>query len=655
MTEKVHYTKIIFEQLTPIHLPILSYYLWKQKEIKFFDNENFAKRKKWVKRLVKEGKLWEIPPVGYVSNECYGTALDNVEKFYKYFTDNSILAREMVKMYEDETIELAYKKEITRNLSEFYYINSYLHHEEDKLGDNERILFIPHGYKKYLRLANKVGAFYQSHKKIDIAHNLSILNSLYGFGDKVRAWLIQSGIIAFYSIKSIASRRGNGQVKEYKYAIAVRNPDYQFKFKNRSVDFILDGNEINKDNTIFILLSPAITKDNLHEIKSKNLSVIDCSSQFKLSHSLDKKEVIHILKRTLPYAVKNIFLGLFENNIVLHVNTTLLHVFFQWSFILSKINIKHFITLNDEGIDHIGRNILLNKTGAKTWYYAHSGSFGYLIVPNGSDIRNSRHWLWSFLYYDYYVSWNNEMIEYYKLHPQKINNYVSIGCIWSQSIAEIMEGKMPSQLEKEAFTNFERDQFKIASFFDGSYLPNSHSPLEDGVVFYQCILKLMEEFPNILVIVKEKKAQETVLKLYEDFGGTGDVFYEQYKPALDELRKHPRCYVTGYKGDPSEIIAMSDLTITCAFSSSTVEALCARKKAIFFDPSNRWRATHYDKIPDFVAHNYEELKCLIQKWLYETSEEEYNDYLDTYVKGKIDPYLDGKAITRFRQLLGRQV
>ena len=58
-----------------------------------------------------------------------------------------------------------------------------------------------------------------------------------------------------------------------------------------------------------------------------------------------------------------------------------------------------------------------------------------------------------------------------------------------------------------------------------------------------------------------------------------------------------------------------------------------------------------DKIPNFVAHNYEELKRLVQKLLYETSEEEYRDFLNTYVKGKIDPYLDGKAVTRFQELL----
>ena len=646
----MHYTKIIFEQLRLVHFPILKYHLWKQREIKFFDNEGSAKRKNWVKKLVKDGRISEIPPIGYVGNECYGTALDNMEKVYKCLTNSSTLIKEMAKIYGDGNIELAYKKEITRRLSEFYYINSYLAEEEAKLGTDERLLFTAYRYEQYLKLIRENGAFYRDHEKIDIANSLKVFDYAYYLFRKVEVWFLQLGMMAFHCVRLITPGKDGSQVKEYKYAIPIRNPDYQFKFKTRPVDFLLDGNNIRKDNTIFILLNPAITKDNLHEIKSKNLNMVDCSKRFMASPGFDRKETIHILRRILPYIAKHVFIGLFENSFVLEVNTILLDAFFKWTSILQGISIKHFITLNDEGIDHIGRNILLNKTGAKTWYYAHSGSLGYIIVPTDSNIRKSRHWLWSFLYYDYYVSWNDRMIEYYKLHPQRIKNYVSIGCLWSQPIADILEGRIASSLEKKIFTNFDRDKYKTLAFFDSSYLPNSVSPLEDGIVFYQCILRLTEEFPDMLVIVKEKKTEEKVLGLYERFGGNIDIFYKYYKPALDELRQHPRCHVTGYTGDPSEVIAMSDLTVTYAFSSSTLEALGARKKATFFDPGNRWRGYYYDRIPNFVAHSYDELKTLVHYWLYEVTDKDFEDFLNTYVKDEIDPYLDGKALTRLRKL-----
>ncbi|MCP4608387.1 MAG: hypothetical protein GY845_06720 [Planctomycetes bacterium] len=155
------------------------------------------------------------------------------------------------------------------------------------------------------------------------------------------------------------------------------------------------------------------------------------------------------------------------------------------------------------------------------------------------------------------------------------------------------------------------------------------------------------------MIIKEKKAVATLVRLYQLHGG-GCEPTEQYQSVLAELKANPRCHFTGYKGDPSEIMAASDLIVTYAFSSSTLEALSARRKAIYFDPSNRRRGCRYDRIPNLVAHDYDELKYLVHKLLYETAEEEYSEFLNTHVKGVIDPYLDGKAVTRFRKLLSEK-
>ena len=54
----MRYSKIIFERITSAHFPILLYYLWKQREIEFFDNDSSAKKKGWVKKLVNRGKIF---------------------------------------------------------------------------------------------------------------------------------------------------------------------------------------------------------------------------------------------------------------------------------------------------------------------------------------------------------------------------------------------------------------------------------------------------------------------------------------------------------------------------------------------------------------------------------------------------------------------
>ncbi len=639
----MQHVKVIFERLTSNHRPILAYYLRKQRSVSFFDNDGMAKEKKWVSKLKRQWKISEVLPFGNISNECYGMALDNIDKIYQFLAGGSTLIRGMTEIYGDEKVKLAFKKALTWELSTFYYIDFYLHDEESRLNDNERILFIPHIYGEYLRMAKKSGAFFYDHPRIDVADNLNALGRVYGLFTKIRCWLLQFGTVTLYTFRLMMSGKRGSQIKKYKYAIPINNPDYQFKFKSRPVDFLLDGKDIRNDNTIFLLMNPTISKDNLEEMKSKKLNTIDCSNRFMPSWPILREALIYTVKYALP--------GLFEHHVLFQTMSILIYVFLKWSSILQDIKVEHLITFNDEGLDHIGRNILLNKTGARTWYYAHSASMSYISVPPDSDIRNYRHWLWSFLYYDYYVGWNDSMIEYYKLHPGAISNYVSVGCIWARSIVDILAGRGGSKQGKRIFANFDRNKYKTLSFFDSGYVPDSTSTLEDGVYFYQCILILLEEFPEILAVVKEKKSEETVLAFYQKLGGNSDIFYQHYRPALDKLRKHPRCHVTGYKGDPSETIAMSDLTVTYAFSSPSVESLCARKKALFFDTGNRWRDYYYDRIPNFVAHDYDELKRLIHYWLYEVTEKDFENFLNTYVKGEIDPYLDGQALTRLRKLL----
>jgi hypothetical protein len=52
-----------------------------------------------------------------------------------------------------------------------------------------------------------------------------------------------------------------------------------------------------------------------------------------------------------------------------------------------------------------------------------------------------------------------------------------------------------------------------------------------------------------------------------------------------------------------------------------------------------------------VAHGYEELKLFVRYWLNEIAEDEFKVYLKKYLKGEVDAYVDGRAISRFREEL----
>jgi hypothetical protein len=106
----------------------------------------------------------------------------------------------------------------------------------------------------------------------------------------------------------------------------------------------------------------------------------------------------------------------------------------------------------------------------------------------------------------------------------------------------------------------------------------------------------------------------------------------------------------------AEVIAASDFVISCSYTSPTAEALGALVKAIYYDVAGHdiGDKYYYNNYPNFVAHNYEELKKLTNYWLNEITETEFEKFLHTYVKDEIDPYLDGKALTRLRKLLMKQ-
>ena len=70
---------------------------------------------------------------------------------------------------------------------------------------------------------------------------------------------------------------------------------------------------------------------------------------------------------------------------------------------------------------------------------------------------------------------------------------------------------------------------------------------------------------------------------------------------------------------------------------------------IYYDATGKFRNLYFDRSPLFVAHDIDELSDLVQYWLCECSEQEFHTFLKTYIKGELESYLDGKAITRFRE------
>ena len=165
---------------------------------------------------------------------------------------------------------------------------------------------------------------------------------------------------------------------------------------------------------------------------------------------------------------------------------------------------------------------------------------------------------------------------------------------------------------------------------------------EKGCVLPKKFTGYWRNVPDISVIFKEKKPLAVTPEL---------------APVYERLEQHPRCLVVRKTENDcifsTDVIAYSDLVISVAYTSTNAEALGARIRAIYYDINGNEKGSEYyfDNYPNFVAHNYQDLKRLVHYWLYETSDAAFGEFLKKYVKDEIDPFLDMKAVDRIQTLL----
>ena len=645
--------KIFIEKPFIYHLPLIAYHVFKGNEVAVFDiNREIKKvtKKKWFIMLIR--KKW-LTRYHLWRDKHESLALDAVDAVYNYTLKKSSMVKSMIDCYGDNAIEMAYKKELCWELAIFYGMQLRLKREVEANPSGSQIVLYPYKYHTFLNLVKKCNCFF--YDVPDISFSLwAILVSKFQqicINLKFYSLFIVSTFlltIGIFMKKLVASEKNEKKI--FKYAIPIRDPLFQFQFKgSRAFDFLLDHRRIKKDNTLFLSLSP-MSNSKIKNLRSNGYNIVGCSNIFHAFNDISKNNTKGLVGVLAKYLFLNIPGSFLKQSCYLIANMRLLKTLIVWKVLLDKYELACFVSANDLGITHIGRNILLNKNNCKTWHYAHSGSLNYIFANKNLSFDNLREWLMSFLYYDYWALWNKTAIEYTKTHPLKIKEYFNIGCLWSELICESKIKRIDTYLRENNVKKQFNKGLKILSFFNTSYFEGDTSDvnLSDGIKFHKDIIRLLEEEENIFVLFKEKKPISHYVsfsyhKMYAEL-------VREYASIHDELSSHPRCFMAGVEGDPSEIIAVSDITISQAFTSPTIDALCAKKKAFFHDPANRFKDYYYDKIPALVSHDYSELINKINS-LFAITDEDYDKYLNRYVLNKIEDYLDGKALTRFRELI----
>ena len=641
---------IIFEELKYRYLFILIYYYVTGSTIYYIRATTKFRKSKLFKLFYKK-RIINIINLNQIVTSCFGMnaddAFDNINIKYKLFSNNKFI-KKAEKLYGDTKIELAFKKIINEKLAKIYYINKMLFELGTKFKKAECLIIPSNGTERFRTTGDEAYVYKISKKTFNnTTLKYKDLNNI-NF-PKWATWiafinyyrelfyiylkniLFINWLIYKYSLSLFTNKKKKN--KNFKYGIMIVDQGSQFNNKIQKVDFLIDNKNIYKKEVVFICynkMKKAYSKY-MHENK---LYFID--NLYKRNNS---KTIKKILSYSLFPFTQNIpFLPLIDTYFKLLV------VYLTWDSFAEENKIDNLITFSDWGVKSVGRNIILkNNNNTKTWYYEHSIGSRLLYYSREHKGMNLRFTAFGFLFYDYWITWSDLQKEYYKTHLHEINAFINVGCLWAENTMNLTKNVKDNDILLSIKKNINTRQKKIISVFDTTLGNDLIQSSDEGEDFLKGMQALVKDISNSVMFFKPKMSQKSMGR-----------FSPQIVDLYKKLSDHPRCYVFPKHVNPSELISVSDLVIALPFTTPSFEALCARKKAIYYDAHDKYNGAVFDKIPELVMHNYEELVKRVNTLLFNTKDEEYEEYLEKHIKNKLEPFLDGKAITRFKRLLAEE-
>jgi hypothetical protein len=586
-----------------------------------------------AKRLIGEGRAKMIRAADLDAHNIYHDSSDRavavVEDVYPAYRKSyeklfSFLSSAM----RTEAAEDAFKMVLCDSLAQFYSTNTMMHRIEGIFG-RQRICFSPHmNVRTYLRnreLLSMSGKDFHEHPGISFSRQ-SLLRG--GFENRKANLLMVLKLCAQVLACRILGKEDTRKYEKRRFSHGITIiGSRQLRDNQRSPNFMINGNA-GESKVVYFPLVPLSEEQ---ESRLKQFSGEVCHLPRKGKFFANFTEWKDLLLAGLSQPAGDSSEELFTAALVLFN-------YLAWKHVLAGISLKHFISHGDFGPPHVGRNIALNQAGAQTWFFTDSMNHGFNFQ---STETKGRHPFWTYLNYDHFVTWTQALANYYKSHPGSFRQTHVVGCLWSEHIRSKKESRENSFL-KGFITG--KDAF-IISCFDTTYTRNGFTSYSEGIEYAGHLNRLLKEVPNILLIFKEKKDRK-IHEIFDPKDGPG------LMNIYDTMKSNPRIYFCSNQVDSSEIISVSDMVVSFPFTSTTFEALCNNRPAIWHDAARAYGESLFGNIPGIVTHGYNELKSRVLEIIESTKKGE-NGYPANFDSPLLDPFMDGKAIERFHQLLNQ--
>ncbi|MBT5307129.1 MAG: polysaccharide biosynthesis PFTS motif protein [Candidatus Scalindua sp.] len=590
----------------------------------------------FIDNLVKKGKINLLTVDQLNAREIYHLAADNavktIESVYpEHKKGNKDLFENICKVLKSAKAEDIFKKNLCDRLGEFYSVNILLHRIEKLFGHGRILVYPDSNVRDYRYLETLLSRSKQDYFKYPNTR-FPLLMYVIAFIENLKEGVV---VLSKLFAQTLASgllsgfwKNNQKDKKSYLYGITVASPSRQLADNQRGPDLIIDGNKIKAEDVVAFPLVD-LTGD-----QKKRLTNLPCAVHYPpkagqcFSHFTKWAKLLWLALRKSTLCNKSE-----------EIKTACIAFFyyFKWLKVLENLTFRHFITHCDFGLGHIGRNLALNQSGIDTWYFTDSMNQGCNWKgQNGSN--GIHHPFWTYMYYNHLVTWDDLLAQYFKDFPGSSKQYHVVGCLWSGHIIK-------KSTDKECLVKFNlkshENDFVIVAF-DSSYSRNGFTSYTEGIAFAEHLMELANTCPDIYILFKEKR-KRNIHYIIDPICGP------ELLDLYNKMDAHPRVAVCNDQVDVSELISASDMIISFPFTSTTFEALSVNMPAIWHDPMGYYKNTPYGEIGGVTTHSYEELKTMVLKLM----EIKPGAYQNPIPENSIlmDPYRDGKAIDRFRELL----
>ncbi len=619
----------LLHQYSKIYLfePRVAYHI-QGRGIRFFpsDQDPIGEYRKDGRSEVLSAALFDP---GRIYVDAAERAVATVEQVYPFYRAKHVYFIDFAsRLLRSPDAEYAYKKELCDQLARYYSLNIYCEKVSRILKGIQFHLFPGMNVLSYLSLHNLVkeaGLPQYAH-----AYDLFSLHAVRQSKREHRGSYAQTAArLLFQTVASIVLSPvvhlsfALTKQKEYRYAMTVLGTR-QLYDTDRNPFFLADEKTIHTPQVALIPF-PGVSRAALRENSCADKQTVQIQWYMSFYRGIHWLRFIFYTIRS--WNVKSVREMKLTTNLLVH------HA--QWQCLGKKVRIHHFITHSDFDMSHIGRNIALRESGTQTWYFTDSMNHGCDLRAPGQE--GMRHPFWSYLLYDHFVTWSELLASYWSEHPGPPKETHVIGCLWSQHISQ----KESVDQSRVSFDLKRLDDMVVIGAFDTTYSRNGFFSYQEGIAFAKHLETVLVRHPDIVILLKEKKARAFHRKADPQNGPLLEEIYEA-------LSKHPRVIVCRNTTDPSVIISLSDLVISMPFTSPTFETLSVDRAAIWHDPFGHHRNTVY-AVAGVTTHSIEELVEKIQT----IKNISNNAWKNPIPPGSplLDPFRDGKAIDRFRELL----